>query len=77
MTNIASPLTLQLPDATAIISRGRATTYGELSRQIRAFRGALRELGVQPGDRVALLAGNSRHFVVAYYATTGLGAVAV
>ena len=77
MTNIASPLTLQLPDATAIISRGRATTYGELSRQIRAFRGALRELGVKQGARVASVAGNGRHFFVDYSATTGLGAVAV
>lgn len=76
-TNLADLPLSHNPDHVALVSRGRETTYGELVRQIRAFRGGLVGLGVQAGDRVALLAGNSRHFVVAYYATLGLGAVAV
>ena len=40
-------------------------------------RGGLAALGVGAGDRVALLCGNGRYFVVAYLATLGLGAVAV
>jgi long-chain acyl-CoA synthetase len=61
----------------AIISRGRPTTYGALRDQVAHVRGGLRELGIGPGDRVALLCGNGRYFVLAYLATLGIGAVAV
>jgi long-chain acyl-CoA synthetase len=40
-------------------------------------RGGLAPLGVAAGDRVVLLCGNNRYFVLAYLATLGLGAVAV
>lgn len=61
----------------ALVSRGRSTTYGDLRDQVARFRGALIELGVGHGDRVAMLCGNGRYFVVAYLATIGMGAVAV
>jgi long-chain acyl-CoA synthetase len=61
----------------AIFSRGRETTYGALREQVAHVRGGLAELGVQQGDRVALLCGNGRYFVVVYLATLGLGAVTV
>jgi long-chain acyl-CoA synthetase len=65
------------PDAVALISRGRSTTYGALCEQIDRLRGGLASIGVRDGDRVAVLCSNSRHFVVTYFATLGLGAVAV
>jgi len=61
----------------ALISRNRATTYGELRDQVAHLRGGLAGAGIGRGDRVALLCGNGRHFVVSYLATLGLGAVAV
>ena len=64
-------------DSVALISRGRETNYGDLRDQIAHLRGGLASLGVGRGDRVALLCGNSRHFVITYFATVGLGAVAV
>lgn len=64
-------------DRVAIISRNRATTYGELRDQVAHLRGGLAGLGVVDGDRVALLCGNGRHFVICYLATLGIGAVAV
>ena len=64
-------------ESTALISRGRATTYGDLRDQVAAFRGGLSAAGIIAGDRVALLIGNSRHFVVSYLAIVGLGAIAV
>lgn len=64
-------------DHVALVSRGRPTTYGVLRDHVAGLRGGLAELGVQPGDRVALLCGNGRWFVEAYLATVGLGAVAV
>lgn len=64
-------------DKVAIISRGRPTTYGELVGQVRRFRGSLQGIGITRGDRVAIMAANGRHFVVAYLAVVGMGAVAV
>lgn len=75
--NLASIVLGHAPEGTAIISRGRPTTYGELVSQVRRFRGGLQSIGVNRGDRVALLAANGRHFVVAYLAVVGMGAVAV
>ncbi|MGD9704932.1 MAG: AMP-binding protein [Acidimicrobiia bacterium] len=64
-------------DGIALISRGRPTTYGELRDQVGALRGALAGLGISEGDRVAIVCGNCRYFVVSYLAVIGLGAVAV
>lgn len=75
--NLASIVDPHDANATAIISRGRATTYGELRNQVEAFRGSLMQMEIKPGDRVALLCGNGRWFVVAYLATIGMGAIAV
>ena len=61
----------------ALISRNRPITYGQLRDQVANMRGALAQLGVGRGDRVALLCANGRFFVVTYLATLGLGAVAV
>lgn len=64
-------------DRVALISRGRPTTYETLRHEVDAMRGGLARLGVSRGDRVALLCGNGRFFVVTYLATLGLGATAV
>lgn len=64
-------------DSVAIISRNRETTYGSLRDQVARLRGGLVERGVVPGDRVVILCGNNRFFVVSYLATISAGAVAV
>ncbi len=75
--NLASIVDKHDAGRPALISRGRTTSYGELRTQIEAFRGSLVELGVKSGDRVALMCGNGRWFVVAYLAVIGRGAIAV
>ena len=75
--NLANIIDGHPADHVALLSRGRETTYGELREQVAAFRSGLAGLGVERGDRVALLVGNNRHFVVSYLAVIGLGAVAV
>jgi hypothetical protein len=64
-------------DRVALISRNLPTTYGELRDQAAKLRGGLTGLGVAPGDRVAILCGNTRQFVISYLATVGVGAIAV
>jgi acyl-CoA synthetase (AMP-forming)/AMP-acid ligase II len=75
--NLAHIIDPHPADRVAIISRGRATTYGMLRDQVAHLRGGLARLGVQSGDRVALLCSNGRYFVDLYLALLGLGAVTV
>jgi long-chain acyl-CoA synthetase len=75
--NLASIVEGHPEEAVALISRGRPTTYGELRGQVAGLRGGLVGLGIEPGDRVAILAANNRYFVVSYLAVLGVGAVAV
>jgi long-chain acyl-CoA synthetase len=77
MDNIGGIIEGHDPAAVALFSRGRATSYGELKRQVANLRGGLLGLGIGRGDPVALVCQNGRHFVVAYLATVGIGAVAV
>ncbi len=56
---------------------GRTTTYAELGDQISRAAEGLRRLGVQAGDRVALILPNCPQHVVAFYAILRLGAVVV
>lgn len=75
--NLASILDGHPDEDVAIVSRGKATTYGSLRAQVAALRGGLAGAGVSAGDRVAIVAANNRYFVVSYLAVLGLGAVAV
>jgi long-chain acyl-CoA synthetase len=75
--NLAHIIDDHADDSVALIWRNRTTTYGELRRQVAAFRGGLVAAGIGRDDRVAIVVGNSPHFVIAYLATIGLGAVAV
>jgi long-chain acyl-CoA synthetase len=64
-------------DAVALINRGASTTYGDLRGPVDAVRGGLAELGLQPGDRVGIVAANNPYFVVSYLAILGAGCIAV
>jgi long-chain acyl-CoA synthetase len=75
--NLATIIDPHPADAVALISRGQETTYGTLREQVAAVRGGLVGLGMQPGDRLAILAGNNWYFVVSYLAALGAGMVAV
>jgi len=75
--NLAAMIEGHVDDRVALISRNRETTYGELRDQVARLRGGLAGLGVGDGDRVAIVCGNNRYFVISYLAVIGLGAVAV
>src|SRR3954447_25588586 len=65
------------PDAVAIIDDAGAVTYAELDRRSNAVAHGLQGLGVREGDAVALLARNSRQFLVALAAIAKIGADAI
>ena len=75
--NLATIIDPHPDDAVALISRGQRTTYGELRRQVGELRGGLTRLGLEPGDRVAVISGNTWFFAVTYLAVLGAGGVVV
>lgn len=52
----------------------RWMTYGEFGSKVDALRGGLAKLGVEKGDRVAIISNNRPEWAIAAYATYGLGA---
>ena len=52
-------------------------TYEQLWSHARQYAAVLRDKGVGPGDKVALLLPNTPHFPLAYYGVMALGGVAV
>lgn len=65
------------PDRIAIVEGERAVSYGELRARVARLAGRLAELGVAPGDRVAVLLPKSIAECVAIFAVSLAGAVLV
>jgi long-chain acyl-CoA synthetase len=75
--NLATIIDPHPADTVAVISRGESTTYGQLRDHVGRLRGGLLGLGLDPGDRVGIVAANNWYFVVSYLAVLGAGGVAV
>ncbi|MCZ2829179.1 long-chain-fatty-acid--CoA ligase [Modestobacter sp. VKM Ac-2986] len=67
----------RFPDRPALDFLGATTSYAELGTAVARAAGLLQELGVRPGDRVALVLPNCPQHVVAFHAALRLGAVVV
>ncbi len=65
------------PDAIAVETDETTLTWQELWAHARRLSSCLRASGVGPGDRVALLCGNSASYLVAWFAIANVGAVTV
>lgn len=65
------------PSRVATDFMGAVTTYDALLRRVERAAEALREIGVRPGDRVALVLPNCATHVVAFYAVLRIGGVVV
>ena len=63
------------PAAPAVVGRGGTLSVAELDAAADAAAGALWELGVRPGDRVAACLPNDLDVVVAFHGTQRIGAV--
>lgn len=75
--NIVTLLEDHPQSRTAVISGGDRVSYGRLREEIAATRSVLVGLGLNSGDRVAILCGTNTRFVRAWYAVVGAGMVAV
>ena len=51
------------------------TTWGKVARDARKMAQALERLGIKPGDRIATLAMNHEHHLIAWYGAVGMGGI--
>ena len=65
------------PHGLALICDEERLSYAEFDALVGQAAGGLRALGVEKGDRVAMVLGNSIEFVVVLFALARLGAVSV
>jgi long-chain acyl-CoA synthetase len=65
------------PDGEALVCGERRMTWREVVRESARVAAGLRKLGLQSGDRVALLLGNRIEFVLAMFGAAYLGLVTV
>ncbi|MGZ9075122.1 MAG: class I adenylate-forming enzyme family protein [Burkholderiaceae bacterium] len=65
------------PDATAVIFEDARLTYRSFWARVARAANLLRSLGIQPGDKVATVAGNSLQLLEIYWAVPTMGATLV
>ena len=75
--NLATLFADHPAERTAIVTGGDRITYGQLSAEVEKTRGVLVSLGLEPGDRVAILCATNFRFVRAWFGILGAGMVAV
>ena len=66
---------LRQPDHEAIVDRGRRRTYAQWYAEIRAVAGALREMGLRPGDHLVAIMRNRYEMATLYWACQLVGAI--
>ena len=74
-SNFVSIPATMFEDQEILVFDQHRLTYGQLWQNIQRLANALRGLGVDRGDCVAVLQVNSHRYVEAYYATAAIGAV--
>jgi len=67
----------RFPAHTATVFLGARLTYQQLLDKVQRLATALKSLGIEKGDRVAIILPNCPQIVIAYYATLWLGGVTV
>jgi long-chain acyl-CoA synthetase len=80
MTNLATNLTTtaaQHPDQDALRINGQGITYQQLHGMAAKLAGSLRENGIEPGDRVAIILPNVPAFPVVFWAVLLAGGTVV
>ena len=65
------------PDGEALVCGERRMSWREVAQQSAQIAEGLRKMGVQSGDRIALLLGNRIEFVLTLFGAAHLGAVTV
>ena len=75
LLDIVAETARERPEHPAFLFKGGQVSYARLQRESDAFAAALAEMGVQKGDRVALLIPNSPQFFIAEFGAWKAGAI--
>lgn len=68
----------RFPDETALVEvDGKKFTYSQLQDKVITVSKFLKDQGFSQGDKIAILAENSPHWGITYFAITSIGAIAV
>ncbi|MFC0523536.1 fatty acid--CoA ligase family protein [Pontibacillus salicampi] len=74
--NISDQLAItarEIPTKTAYIFQDQETSYQELEGSVTKFASGLEQMGLQKGDHIALVTGNSPYFIIGLYGALRLG----
>ena len=66
-----------MPERVALVSGGQAVTYSRLAQDVDRLAAGFRALGLQPGDRIALLLPNNIELVTAFLAASRAALIVV
>ncbi|HZM24778.1 MAG TPA: long-chain fatty acid--CoA ligase [Anaerolineales bacterium] len=77
LMDVVSESASQRPKHPALLFQGNTILYSELDRLSTSFANALAELGVKPGDRVALLLPNSPQIILSLFGIWKAGGIVV
>ncbi len=77
LTGLLRDRAAEHPDTTAFVHEGERITLAEFDRRVDRVANALRDSGVRPGDRVAILDKNSLPYVELLFGAARAGAVQV
>ena len=77
LLDVVSESASQRPDHPALLFQGNTVSYSELDRLSTSLANALTELGVKPGDRVALLLPNSPQIILSLFGIWKAGGIVV
>lgn len=72
-----SQTALKHPENAAIVFEGQTFSYATLNTYISKFASGLSKLGIEKGDKIALVVGNSPHFIIALYGALKAGAAVI
>ena len=75
IAEVLAPALARQPSAPAVVARSGTLSYAGLDQAAAAAAGALWELGVRPGDRVAACLPNDLAIVAAFHGAQRIGAI--
>nr|MBC7245157.1 long-chain fatty acid--CoA ligase [Chloroflexota bacterium] len=77
LTTVLETGAFSRPQHTALISNGYRMSYGQLNEAANRCAAGLAQLGVRPGDKVAIMLPNVPEFIIAYFGALKTGGCVV
>ena len=75
--NILRRSAANCPNKTALIFQNQRITYAEMNRRVNRVANSFLQMGLEKGDRVAVLSHNCPEFIEIYFACAKTGAIFV